>query len=291
MTSTPSTLAITGASGQLGQLIIDALLKKVPASRLIATARNPEKIQHLAAQGVTIREADYDRPETLERAFAGVDTLLLISASEIGKRVPQHQAVIDAAKRAGVKLLAYTSLLHADTSPLSLAEEHRQTEAAIKASGLPYVLLRNGWYAENYLASLPVALEHHAVLGSAGEGRVSWANRTDYAEAIAAVLTSEADQAGRVYELAGDQAYTLAEFAAELARQSGQTIVYNDMPEDAYKGVLLGAGLPDAVASMIANSDVGASQGALYDATRQISALTGRPTISLEESIAQALKA
>jgi NAD(P)H dehydrogenase (quinone) len=291
MTSTPATLAITGASGQLGLRVIDALLKKVPASRLIATARNPEKIQHLAAQGVTLREADYDRPETLERAFAGVDTLLLISASEIGKRVPQHLAVIEAAKRAGVKLLAYTSLLHADTSPLSLAEEHRQTEAAIKASGIPYVLLRNGWYAENYLGSLPVVLEHHAVLGSAGEGRISWASRDDYAEAIAAVLTSEADQAGRVYELAGDQAYTLSEYAAEIARQSGKPIVYNDMPEAAYKGILLDAGLPEAVADMVASSDAHASKGALYDASGQISRLTGHPTVTLEESVAQALKA
>jgi len=290
MTTSP-TIALTGASGQLGQRIIDALLAKVPASRLVATARTPSKLQHLADKGVEVREADYDRPETLARAFAGVDTLLLISASEIGKRAPQHLAVIEAAKAAGVKLLAYTSILHADTSPLSLAEEHRQTEADLKASGLPHVILRNGWYAENYLGSVPVALQHGAFLGSAVEGRISWANRDDFAEAAAAVLTSESDQAGRVYELAGDEAYTLSELVAEVARQTGKAVVYNDMPENAYKDVLLGVGLPEALASMIANSDVGASQGALYDDSRQLSQLIGRPTISLKDSVAQALKA
>lgn len=289
--STPRKIALTGASGQLGQRVLDALLAKVPASQLIATARTPGKLQPVAAQGVEVREADYERPETLARAFAGVDTLLLISASEIGKRVPQHLAVIEAAKNAGVTLLVYTSLLHADTSPLSLAEEHRQTEAAIKASGIPYVILRNGWYAENYLGSLPVALEHGAFLGSAGEGRISWANRDDFAAAAAAVLTSDADHTGRVYELAGDEAYTLAELAAEVARQSGKPVVYRDMPESAYREVLLGVGLPEPVASMIASSDAYASQGALYDDSRQLSALAGRPTISLAESVAQALKA
>jgi len=291
MTSHPSTIALTGASGQLGQLVIEALLKKVPASTIIATARTPGKIQHLAAKGVEVREADYDRPETLAAAFAGVDTLLLISASEVGKRVPQHQAVIDAAKRAGVKRLVYTSLLHADTSPVSLAEEHRLTEAALKASGIPTVILRNNWYAENYLASLPVALQHGAIVGSAGEGRISWATREDYAEATAAVLASAADHVGRIYELAGDEAYTLADLAAEVSRQTGKSIVYTDMPEAAYRDVLLGAGLPEPVAAMIAGADVDASNGAFFDDSRQISALTGRPTTTLADSVAQALKA
>jgi NAD(P)H dehydrogenase (quinone) len=291
MSSTSSRIAVTGATGQLGQLVIEALLRTVPASQIVAAVRNPEKAQNLAAKGVEVREADYDRPETLERAFAGVDKLLLISANEIGKRTPQHKAVIDAAKRANVKLLAYTSLLHADTSPLSLAGEHRQTEAAIKESGLPYVILRNGWYTENYAMGVPTALEHKAVLGSAGQGRISSATRADFAEAAAAVLTSEADQAGRVYELAGDQAYTLADFAAEIARQSGQPVVYNDMPEETYKGILLGAGLPEPIAAMIANSDTGASSGALFDDSRQLSMLTGKPTTPLSDVIAQALKA
>lgn len=291
MTSTSRKIAITGASGQLGQRVIDALLAKVPASQLIATARTPEKIQALAGKGIDIRQADYERPETLATAFAGVDALLLISASEIGKRAAQHEAVIAAAKAAGVKLLVYTSLLHADTSPLSLAEEHRQSEAAIKASGIPYVILRNGWYVENHLASLPVALQHGAFLGSAGEGRISGATRDDLAEAAAVVLTSETDHTGRTYELAGDEGYTLAELAAEVARQSGKAIAYQDMPESAYKDVLLGAGLPEPVAQMIASSDKLASQGALYDDSHELSKLIGRPTITLKDAVAQALKA
>jgi NAD(P)H dehydrogenase (quinone) len=214
---------------------------------------------------------------------------LLISSSEVGARTAQHRAVIDAAKRAGVKLLAYTSILHADRSPLALAEEHRQTEAYLKASGVPFVLLRNGWYAENYTGGVPTAIQHQAVLGSAGEGRVSWASRQDYAEAAAAVLTAEADQAGRIYELAGDQAYTLAELAAEIARQSGRPVVYKDLPEAAYQEVLVGAGLPEAFAGLLADSDVGASQGGLFDDTRQISALTGRATTTLAQSIAAVL--
>lgn len=283
-------IAITGANGQLGQLVIDALLRRVPASEIVATVRSAEKGQDLAAKGVQVRIADYNRPETLDSAFAGIDTLLLISSSEVGARATQHQAVIDAAKRAGVKLLAYTSILHADRSPLGLADEHRQTEAYLKDSGVPFVLLRNGWYAENYTGSVPTALQHQAFLGSAGDGRVSWASRQDYAEATAAVLAAEADQAGRVYELAGDQAYTLAELAAEVARQSGEPVVYKDLPEAAYKEVLVGAGLPEAFAGLLADSDVGASQGGLFDDTRQISALTGKPTITLEQSVAAVLK-
>lgn len=288
--STP-TLAITGASGQLGQLVLAALLKKVPAERIIAAARTPSKLDGFVARGVTVREADYDKPETLAAAFSGVDRLLLISASEIGKRVAQHKAVIEAAKAAGVKLLVYTSLLHADTSPISLAEEHRQTETMIKESGIPYVILRNGWYTENYTVSIPMALQHKALLGSAGEGRISSATRADFAEAAAVVLSSDADHAGKVYELAGDEAYTLAELAAEISRQAGQEVVYQDMPEEAYKGVLLQAGLPEPVAAMIASSDAHAGRGALFDNARQLSKLIGRPTTSLSEAVAQALKA
>lgn len=290
MTLTASKIAVTGATGQLGRLVIDALLRTVPASSIVATVRSPEKAQELAAKGVEVRVADYSRPETLEPALANVDQLLLISSSEIGTRTSQHKAVIEAARRAGVKLVAYTSVLHADRSPLGLAEEHRQTEAALKESGLPFVLLRNGWYAENYTASVPAALQHNAVLGSAGEGRIAWASRADFADAAAAVLTSREEQAGKVYELAGDSAYTLTEFAAELARQSGQPIVYQDMPEEAYRNVLLGVGLPEGLASLLADSDVGASKGALHDDSRQLSALTGHPTATLEQVVADALK-
>lgn len=283
-------IAVTGANGQLGRLVIEALLKQVPASEVVATVRTLEKGADLAAKGVQVRVADYNRPETLGSAFAGVDKLLLISSSEFGGRAAQHQAVIDAAKGAGVKLLAYTSLLRGASS-LALADDHVQTEAYLEESGLSFVLLRNGWYAENYTGDLSTTRQHRAIFGSAGEGRVSWASRADYAEATAAVLTAEADQAGRVYELAGDHAYTLAEVAAEIARQTGEPVVYNDMPESAYREVLVGAGLPEAVAGLLADSSAGISQGMLHDPGRQISALTGRPTITLAESVAQALRA
>ena len=210
-------IVVTGASGQLGRLVIQSLLRKVPAGEIVAAVRDPKRVQDLAALGVQVRQADYNQPATLLSAFAGADKVLLISSSEIGQRVAQHAAVIAAAQQAKVKLLAYTSLLHADRSPLGLADEHRQTEALLQESGLPSVLLRNGWYTENYLASIPAALAHGVLLGSAGEGRIASATRADYAEAAATVLTLDA-QAGRVYELAGDQAYTLSELAAELSR-------------------------------------------------------------------------
>ncbi|TYC54203.1 SDR family oxidoreductase [Zoogloea oleivorans] len=281
-------IVITGASGQLGRLVIEALLHKLPASEIVAAVRTPAKVSDLAARGVQVRQADYTQPATLDAAFQGADKLLLISSSEVGQRVPQHRAVIDAAQRAGVKLLAYTSLLHADVSPLGLAAEHQATEALLRASGLPHVLLRNGWYTENYAASVPAALAHGVLLGSAGTGRIASAARADYAEAAAAVLTQD-DQAGRVYELAGDTAYTLAELAAEITTQSGKEIAYKDLPEADYKAILLGAGLPEGLAALLADSDVGASKGGLFDDSHQLSQLIGRPTTRLATSIAPSI--
>jgi len=283
-------IAITGASGQLGRLVIHDLLQKVPAGELVALVRHPERVQDLAALGVQIRTADYSRPETLVPALAGVERLLLISSSEVGQRTPQHKAVIDAARKAGVRLLAYTSLLRADQSPLGLAPEHAETEAYLRASGLPFVLLRNGWYTENYTASIPAALAHGAFLGSAGEGRIASAARADYAAAAAAVLLLE-DQAGRTYELAGDTSYTLAELAGEIARQSGKTVVYRDLPEAEYRGVLLGAGLPEGLASLLADSDAGVAKGALAAEGRDLSRLIGRGTTPMATSVAEALRA
>ena len=197
-------------------------------------------------------------------------------------------AVIAAAKTVGVKLIAYTSVLHADSSPLSLAPEHRDTEAALAASGLPFVLLRNGWYSENHLAGLPAVLEHSALLGSAKDGRVASASRADYAEAAVAVITAKS-QAGRVYELAGDDAWSLPELAAEISDQVGKTIAYQDMPEEAYAGVLKQSGLPNALADLLASSDVGASKGALFDDSRTLSGLIGRPTTPIARSVSFAL--
>ena len=282
-------IVVTGATGQLGRLVINKLLQTVPAGSIVALARDPAKAADLAALGVQVRQADYTEPATLDAALAGAQKLLLISSSEVGQRVAQHRAVIDAAVRARVALLAYTSLLHADTSPLGLAIEHKGTEAMLKASGLPFVLLRNGWYTENYAASVPAALAHGAVIGSAGEGRIASAARADYAAAAAAVLTG-ADQAGRVYELAGDTAYTLAEFAAEIARQSGKAVVYKNLPEADHQAALVGFGLPQPLAAMLADSDVGASKAALFDTGRQLSALIGRATTPLRDTVAAALK-
>ena len=284
-------IVVTGASGQLGRLVIDALLRTQPADSLVAAVRTPAKAADLAARGVQVREADYSRPETLGPAFAGADKLLLISSSEIGQRAKQHQAVIDAAKATGVQLIAYTSLLHADVSPLGLAVEHRQTEAALAASGLPHVLLRNGWYSENYAMGLPGALARGTLYGAAGEGRIASASRQDYAEAAAAVLSAAAPQAGKVHELAGDASYTLAELAAESARQAGKPLAYQDLPEAAYRDALLQAGLPAPVAELLADSDAGAAKGGLFDDGHALSRLIGHATTPVAQTVAATLAA
>lgn len=281
-------IAITGATGQLGRLVLNQLLQKVPAAGLVAVVRDATKAADLAARGVAVRVAAYTDPGALARAFTGVDRLLLISSSEIGRRTDQHRNVIEAAKQANVKLLAYTSVLHADTSPLSLAPEHRETEALIKASRVPFVILRDGWYVENYTVSIPAALANGAFIGSAGTGRISWAARADYAAAAAAALTGHA-QAGQTYELAGDTAYTLADLAAEISRQTGKTIPYQDLPEPAFRDILLKAGLPEPLAAGLAAWDVDASRGALLDESRTLSRFIGRPTTPLAESVRQAL--
>lgn len=281
--------AITGATGQLGRLVIDALLKTVPAHRIVAAVRNPAKARDLAERGVIVREADYNRPETLATAFAGVEKLLLISSNEVAGRLPQHRAVTEAAARAGVSLIAYTSILRADTSPARLAVEHRQTEEVIAASGVPAVILRNGWYTENHLLALPAVLEHGAFVGAAKDGRFSSAARQDYAEAAAAALTRDG-HAGKTYELAADQAFTIAELAAEVSRQAGKTIVYNDLLPADFEGVLTGAGLPADLAALLADADVAASRGALFEDGGALSRLIGRPTTPMEKVVASALR-
>ncbi|KAF2394254.1 SDR family oxidoreductase [Pseudomonas frederiksbergensis] len=282
-------IAVTGATGQLGRLVIDTLLKTVNPHEIVALVRDPLKAQDLGAKGVNVRQADYNQPDTLRSALVGVQRLLLISSSEVGQRTAQHRAVIDAAKSSGVQLLAYTSMLHADKSTLGLAVEHRDTERALVESGLNYVLLRNGWYSENYTASVSPAVEHGAILGSAQEGRISSAARKDYADAAAVVLTSEG-QAGKVYELAGDESYSLSELATEVAKQSGKTVVYNDLPQEQYKAVLIGLGLPAAFAGLLADSDAAAAKGDLFDDSRQLSQLLRRPTTPIAQSVSAALK-
>jgi len=258
---------------------------KAPAADIVALVRSTAKASDL---GVTAHEADYGKPQTLDNALTGVDTLLLISSNEVGRRATQHRNVIEAARKAGVRRIVYTSLLHADTSPLSIADEHLQTEAAIVGSGIPHTILRNGWYSENYTASIPGALAGGAFLGSAGGGRISSAARADYAAAAVAVLTGEG-HAGMTYELAGDEAWTLSDLAAEISRQAGKNIPYKDLPESDYAAALVGFGLPEPAAKAYASFDVGASKGALFDDGRQLSRLIGRPTTPLAVSVAEAL--
>lgn len=279
------TIAVSGATGQVGRLVIGKLKQKVATDNIVGLVRNTEKARDL---GVAVRVADYTQPATLEAALAGIDTLLLISGNEIGQRATQHANVINAAKKAGVKRIVYTSLLRADRSPLNLAPEHVQTEADLKASGLQYTILRNGWYTENYTGSITPALANGAFYGSAGDGKIASAARADYAEAAVVALTNEA-HSGITYELAGDNAYTLAELAAEISSQTGKDIPYVNIPEADYAAALKGAGLPEGFAAAIASWDVGASQGALFDDGRQLSKLIGRPTTSLADSVRQAL--
>jgi len=282
------TIAITGAAGQLGRLVVNNLKSRTPADDIVALVRTPGKAADL---GVTAREADYSKPETLARAFSGVTTLLLISSSEVGRRALQHRNVIEAAKNAGVRWIVYTSLLHAETSAITaLSAEHLETEAALRASGVPYTILRNGWYTENYTASIPGAIAGGAFLGCAGDAKVSSAARADYADAAVAVLTVDGHK-GKTYELAGDKAYTLSELAAELSRQTGKTIPYRNLSEAKYAEALVKFGLPAAIAQVYASFDTGAAQGALFDDGGQLSKLIGHPTTPLAASIAVALKA
>jgi NAD(P)H dehydrogenase (quinone) len=279
------TIAVTGATGHLGRLVITSLKEKAAGEPIVALVRSPEKASDL---GVEARAFDYAHSDTLAPALAAVDTLLLISSSEVGQREAQHRNVIAAAKAAGVKRIVYTSLLHADRSPISLGEEHRATEAALAASAIATTILRNGWYTENYTASIPAALANGAFVGSAGGGRLSLATRADYAEAAAVVLTSDGHE-GKTYELAGDDAVTLADLAAEISRQTGRDIPYRDLPQADYAAILKQVGLPEGVAEGLAAWDVDASNGALFDDGRQLSKLIGRPTAPLADAVAAAI--
>ena len=277
-------IAITGATGQLGQHVVANLLKTTAADQLVAVVRNPAKAEALSQKGVVVRQADYGDEAALTKALQGVDKLLIISSSEVGQRAPQHRNIINAAKAAGVKFIAYTSLLHADTSPLGLADEHVATEKMLADSGIPYALLRNGWYTENYLASAPAALEHGVFIGAAGEGKIASATRADYAAAAARVI-AEDGHAGKVYELAGDHGWTLSELAAELAKQSGKNVVYQNLSQADFAAALKSVGLPAGLADMLADSDIGASKGGLFDDSHTLSKLIGRPSTSLAESV------
>lgn len=278
-------IGVTGATGQLGRLVVEQLKAKVSADSIVALVRTPEKASDL---GVEARAFDYTKPEGLVASLKGIDKLLLISGNEIGQRLPQHKAVIEAAKQAGVKLFVYTSLLHADTSTLGLAGEHLSTENILKASGLTYTILRNGWYTENYTGSAKGAIGAGAFIGAAGDGKIASAARADYAEAAAVVLAG-AGHENKTYELSGDTAYTLTELAAEISRQTGKTIPYNNLTEAEYAGILKSFGLPEGLAQMLADSDTGASKGGLFDDSKVLSKLIGRPTTPLAKVLADAI--
>ncbi|MFD3435906.1 SDR family oxidoreductase [Streptomyces sp. NPDC058685] len=283
-------IVVTGATGSLGRLVIDELLTKVPAAQVVAVFRDKEKAADLAARGVELRIADYDEPATLAEAFRAGDRVLLISGSEVGRRVPQHTAVIEAAKTAGVAQLAYTGVLGGPAADFLLASEHKVTEQLILDSGLPYTFLRNGWYTENYTEQLAPVLAHDAVVASAGTGRVASASRADYAAAAAAVLTGEG-HLGQAYELSGDVAWSFAEYAAELSAQSGRTIAYNDVPAATHLEILTGAGVPAPFAEILVDVDAAVGRGLLAATSGDLSRLAGRPTTPLADSVRVALAA
>ena len=282
------TIVVTGATGHLGRLTVEALLRRgVPADQIVATGRQVDKLDDLAARGVQVRRADYTDPTSLRAAFTGADKLLLVSSSEVGQRATQHANAIDAAKAAGVSLLAYTSIPKADTSTLLLAAEHQQTEQLLADSGLPHVLLRNGWYTENYTGQLPVYLQH-GIAGAAGDGKVSPAPRADYAEAAATVLTSDG-HAGKTYELGG-RAVTMTELAQVVSDAAGQQVTYTDMPVEQYTQVLVGAGLPEPVAAVFADGDRGVAQGELEVDPADLEQLLGRPATPLTDVVRDAVQ-
>lgn len=278
-------IAVTGATGQLGRLIVNRLRAKVRADDIVALARRPSDA---AALGVTVRRADYTLPDTLDAALAGIDTLMMISGSEVGQRVAQHRNLIDAAIKAGVRRVVYTSVLHADRSTLALAPEHVATEAMLASSRLGVTVLRNGWYTENYTAAAAGAVARGVLIGSAGHGRIASATRADYADAAVAVLLGQGHD-GQVYELAGDTAYTLADLAAAISRQAGKEIPYLNLAPADYTAALLAAGVPAPWPHVLPALDVEAGKGALFDDSRTLSTLIGRPTTPLGVAVAAAL--
>jgi len=283
-------ILITGATGQLGRLVIEHLLKRVPKERVVAGVRSLEKGRELEKLGIEVRRCDYKDPASLSAALTGMDQVLLISSNDLGKRAEQHQRVIDVAKQVGVRRLVYTSLLKADTSQMLLAKEHLATEQHLAASGLSNAILRNGWYIENYLGALAQAVQHGALLGSAGEGKVAPAARTDFAEAAAIVL-SHRDSSQRLYELAGDTAVSLAELGALMGEVAGREVVYRDLPPKDYAEVLAGFGLPRPIAEMLADSDLGILRGELVESSGTLRRLLGRPTTPIGSVFAEAVKA
>jgi NAD(P)H dehydrogenase (quinone) len=281
------TIAITGATGQLGRLAITAIQRRDPGAPLVGLVRDPARGADL---GIELRQADYHAPDTLGAAMAEVRVLVLISSNDFNDRAGQHRRVIDAAKAAGVERIVYTSILKGDASPLLLAADHVVTEGALAASGISATILRNGWYTENYTGSLGAALAAGAMIGAAGHAVLNTAPRADYAEAVA-VAALDARTAGKIYELGG-QGHSLADLAAEVSRQTGRTIPYVDMSEADYGAALVSFGLPAPMAAAIADADARARDaGALSDDSGDLARLIGRPATPLAAVVKAALAA
>lgn len=280
-------ILVTGATGKLGHWVVQGLLQKgVGAGDLAVLARDPDKASDLAARGISVRPGDYSDPASLEAAFAGVKQLMFVSSNELGARAPKHKKVIAAAKKSGVKHVVYTSILNADTSPMELASDHKETEAALRQSGLSFTLLRNGWYFENYTENMSSALEYGALLGAAKDGRYAFATRQDYAEAAVAVLTSSKDESGKVYELGGKPSATLSELAAEISRQAEKTpVAYVDLEPTEFEERLKSFGLPPFLAHLLADADAAAQKGFLDTSSGDLERLLGRPATTLSKAV------
>jgi len=275
-------ITVTGASGQLGRLVIDALAARIPASEITAAVRSPEKAADLAARGIRVVKADYNNPDTLASAFAGTDRLLIISGNEFGQRAEQYGRIVEAAKAAGVTFIAYTSIINSDGNPMILGADHKVAERLVAATGIAHAFLRNGWYNENYLTAIQSGAVHGVVIGAAGTGRISTASRADYAEAAAAVMV---DARVGVYELGGSQAFTMADLAAMIGQASGKDVVYRNLAPDDYAAQLKGLGVPEGMAAALADSDRHAAEGWLFTESRGLEALIGRRTTPMADTI------
>jgi NAD(P)H dehydrogenase (quinone) len=278
---------ITGASGHLGRLVVEQLLAAgTPPAQIVATGRDVDKLADLARNGVTVRRADFADPSTLDDAFVGADAMLLVSTTTVGERFDNARNAIDAAARAGVSRIVYTSIVNASTAQMTLADAHRRTEDYLRDSGSAFVILRNGWYLENYTEQLPMIIQYHALLGSAHDGLVSAASRRDYAAAAAAVLTQDG-HLGATYELGGTP-FTLTELAATISDVLGTHIAYQDMSVADYTGVLTAAGLPPEMAAAVADADAGLARGELFTASDDLVKLIGRPATTAHEAVQNA---
>ncbi|ROS74460.1 SDR family oxidoreductase [Cellulomonas sp. PhB143] len=285
-------VVVTGATGQLGRLTIEHLIAGgTPAGEITAVGRSADRLAGLAARGVRTAVADYSDAAALEAAFAGAQTVLLVSGSEVGRRVAQHGSVIDAAKAAGVRRVVYTSAPHADETALVLAPEHTATEQLLRDSGLAWTVLRNNWYTENYADAVSAARESGVILTSAGDGRVASASRDDYAAAAAVVVAGGEAHDGRVYELSGDVAWTFAELADAASQVLGTPVAVQQVSSDEHHAALLGSGLDEGTADFVVTLDGDIRRGDLADATSDLRDLVGRPTTPLVEGLRAALRA